>query len=119
MLEPTKMLHTKDAIELSFYGPAVHKEHVIKVMESFGFLETSETISARELFPEYTDKEMPGVILRGARIRKGFTQQQISTLTGIPQRHISEMENGKRPIGKKNAKIFAKALNVAGYKVFL
>jgi len=39
-------------------------------------------------------------------------------LTGIPQSHISEMENGKRPIGKKRAKILAKALKV-GYKVFL
>jgi DNA-binding transcriptional regulator YiaG len=119
MLEPTKMLPTKDVIELSFYGPAVHKEHVIKVMESFGFLETSETISARELFPEYTDQHLPGAILRGARHREGLTQQQLSELTGIPQRHLSEMEHGKRPIGKKNAKMLANILNVAGYKVFL
>ncbi|MGC8493518.1 MAG: hypothetical protein ACP5SH_17485 [Syntrophobacteraceae bacterium] len=28
------------------------------------------------------------------------------------------MENGKRPVGKKTAKKFAKALNT-GYKVFL
>jgi plasmid maintenance system antidote protein VapI len=39
-------------------------------------------------------------------------------MIGIPQRHISEMENGKRPIGKEMAKRLGKALNI-GYKVFL
>jgi plasmid maintenance system antidote protein VapI len=39
-------------------------------------------------------------------------------MTGIPQRHISEMENGKRPIGKEMAKKLGKALNIS-YKVFL
>jgi len=42
----------------------------------------------------------------------------LSDNTGIPQRHISEMENNKRPIGKKNAMKFAKALNI-DYRVFL
>jgi plasmid maintenance system antidote protein VapI len=39
-------------------------------------------------------------------------------MTGIRQHHISEMENHKRPIGKKNALKFAKALGT-NYKVFL
>lgn len=39
-------------------------------------------------------------------------------MTGIPQRHISEMENGKRPVGKTNAKKLAEALNV-DYRLFL
>jgi hypothetical protein len=39
-------------------------------------------------------------------------------MTGLHVRHISEMENAKRPIGKKNAKILGEALHV-GYKVFL
>ena len=33
-------------------------------------------------------------------------------MTGIPQRHISEMEHGKRPIGKERAKKLAKVLKV-------
>ncbi|MBW2742183.1 MAG: helix-turn-helix transcriptional regulator [Deltaproteobacteria bacterium] len=52
------------------------------------------------------------------RCREDMTQKELSECTGIPQRHISEMENGKRPIGKKNAQKLAKALN-ANYKVFL
>jgi transcriptional regulator with XRE-family HTH domain len=59
-----------------------------------------------------------GVCLAGSRVKEGLTQKQLSELTGIPQSQISEMENGKRPIGKKRAKILAKALKV-GYKVFL
>jgi len=50
--------------------------------------------------------------------REGLTQIQLSKLTGIPQRHISEMENGKRPIGKEMAKRLGKALSIS-YKVFL
>jgi len=35
----------------------------------------------------------------------GMTQQELSELTGTPQSHISEIENGRRQIGKKRAKI--------------
>ena len=36
---------------------------------------------------------------------------ELSGLTGIPQHHISEMENGKRCIGKERAKKLAEALH--------
>jgi len=54
----------------------------------------------------------------GSRLKEGITQKELSELTEILQSHISEVENGKRQIGKKRAKILAKALNV-GYKVCL
>jgi len=50
-------------------------------------------------------------------LKEGIIQKELSELTETPQSHISEMENGRRQIGKKRAKILAKALN-AGYKVF-
>ncbi|MBU2431625.1 MAG: helix-turn-helix transcriptional regulator [Proteobacteria bacterium] len=56
--------------------------------------------------------------MAGGRHKEGITQVNLSELTGIPQRHISEMERGKRPIGKKNAKLFATVLKV-DYRVFL
>jgi transcriptional regulator with XRE-family HTH domain len=56
--------------------------------------------------------------LAGARHREGLTQRELAEKSGIAQRHISEMENGKRPIGKKNAKALATALN-ADYRAFL
>lgn len=72
----------------------------------------------RDAYPECSKQELTGKGLAGARYREGLTQVQLSELTGIPQRHISEMENGKRPIGREMAKRLGKALNTS-YKVFL
>jgi transcriptional regulator with XRE-family HTH domain len=54
----------------------------------------------------------PGVYISGARYRESMTQMQLAERTGIPRRHISEMENGKRSIGKSNARKLAEALNI-------
>jgi len=78
----------------------------------------SEPIPWREVFPESTDATLPGVCRRGARAREWLTQKRLSEKAGIPICHISETENGKRPIGKTMAKRLGKALGV-GYKVFL
>jgi len=43
--------------------------------------------------------------------RECLTQIQLAELTGIPQRHISETEGGKRKIGKGRAKKLAEALH--------
>ncbi|MBQ9405292.1 MAG: helix-turn-helix transcriptional regulator [Desulfovibrio sp.] len=59
-----------------------------------------------------TEKDISATCLRRARYREGVTQQTLSEQTGIPKRHISEMENGKRPIGKQNAKLLADALHI-------
>ena len=64
------------------------------------------------------EKNWAGVYLAGARHREGLTQHQLAERCGLPQRHISEMENGKRPIGKENAKRLAAALHV-DYRVLL
>lgn len=72
----------------------------------------------REVFGDIQDGELPSVALRGARHKEGITQAKLSEMTGIPQRHISEMETGKRPIGKKNAVLLAKSLDIS-YKIFL
>jgi len=108
----------KHPIELKFVGPSENKDKAITALEKLGFKDMSDTIHWHELFPEYTEKELPGIVLAGSRIKEGITQKQLSELTGIPQRHISEMENGNRSIGIKRAKILGKALNV-GYRVFL
>jgi len=39
--------------------------------------------------------------------------------SGISQRHLSEIETGKRQIGRKWAELLAKALNVPDYRIFL
>lgn len=68
-------------------------------------------------FQKFADNET-GISLAAARHKEGITQIKLEDLSGIPQRHISEIENGKRPIGKKNAKIFGKILKI-DYRLFL
>jgi len=72
--------------------------------------EEERTYSIFEVFPEYLGKETQ-VALRAYRTREELTQKQLAELTGIPQHHISEMENGKRSIGKERAKKLAEALH--------
>ena len=60
----------------------------------------------------------PGVMLRGCRYKKNITQAQLSKAINVQQNHISEMENGKRPIGKEMAKRFAEYFKT-DYRVFL
>ena len=118
MQAPIKKHHTKGFVTMSFIGPVQNEEKAIKALQSLGFSDSSDSVAWREAFPEYDENSLPGVALTGARTKEGLTQQKLAEMTGIPQRHISEMENGKRPIGKERAKKLAKALNI-GYKVFL
>lgn len=59
-----------------------------------------------------------GSAIRGLRPREGLTQEQLAGLLGIKRTNLSEMENGKRPIGKNMAKRLAQVLKT-DYKVFL
>jgi transcriptional regulator with XRE-family HTH domain len=67
-----------------------------------------------ELFPDLHQ----GSAIRGLRLREGLTHEQLAKLLGIRRTNLSEMENGKRPIGKNMAKRLAQVLKT-DYKVFL
>lgn len=115
-------VHTKkpptDIIEIKFMGPIVNMAKAIETLKPLGFVDTSESVPWREAYPECSEAQLIGKALAGARYREGLTQMALSKLSGIPQRHISEMETGKRSIGKEMAKRLGKALNIS-YKVFL
>lgn len=118
MLGPTKKHPTE--IELKFVGPVSKKKAAINALHKLGFVSYEDEFATepwREFFPELKENEA-GTYLSGARHREGLTQRQLAGKTGIKQHHISEMENGKRPIGKKNAKALAKALDT-DYRIFL
>lgn len=68
--------------------------------------------------PIFPWRRSTGTYLAGARHRERLTQRQLADRAGILKRHISEMENGKRPIGKETARKLAEALGV-DYRVLL
>ncbi len=107
MLERTK----KPRIEIvRFIGPAKKLQELREYAAKLGIQEPDDSIPWRDAFPEFQGNEA-GTILAGYRQREGLTQMQLAEATGIPQRHISEMENGKRIIGVVNAKRLAVALH--------
>jgi DNA-binding transcriptional regulator YiaG len=116
MLEPTKK-HPTETVVIQFIGPAKKRRQAIQALKDIGFVVNEEARPWREA-AGISDGELPGVCLAGARRREGLTQRQLAEKTGIPQRHISEMENGKRTIGKDRAKVLAEALN-EDYRIFL
>ncbi len=118
MLEHTKKRPIE--IELRFKGPENKRHDAIKALQAMGFAAVDNDEAAtswKDAFPGLQENEV-GTYLAGARHREGLTQRQLAEKCGLPQRHISEMENGKRPIGKESAKKLAAALN-ADWRAFL
>jgi len=77
-----------------------------------------KNIPWREAFKDKIKKHSEGgFVLKGCRYRDGVTQKELAEALSISQHHISEMENGKRPIGKEMAKRFA-AFFKTDYRVF-
>jgi len=116
MLERTSVPHT-DTVRLAFEVPPSLVDKVLATMRGYGLRAENEAIPWREAL-NVRSEDLPATFLRGARGREDLTQRRLAELTGIPTRHISEMENGKRPIGKKNARLLGKALN-ADPRLFL
>ena len=107
MLERTKKHHTDVA---RFTGPVDKLQELRKYAAQIGLAESSDSIPWREAFPEFKGNEA-GTLLSGYRLREGLTQIRLAESTGIPQRHISEMERGKRIVGRERAKKLAEVLH--------
>jgi DNA-binding XRE family transcriptional regulator len=111
MQEPTKKHHIdSDMITLQL---KVHRKNAAKIEEFARNIEEGgkRTYSLAEVFPDLIGKEKT-IALRAYRTREDLTQRELAKKVGIPQRHISEMETGKRVIGKEMAKRFAEVLGV-------
>lgn len=119
MLEPTGKRHTKrkKTVEARFIGAAEDISKLRAMAKEMGLIDATETVAIEEVFPELAQNP-GGVYLRGIRYREEITQKQLADLTEIPRRHISEMESGKRPIGKDTAKKMAKVFN-CDFRLFL
>ena len=87
--------------------PADRAEAIKKYLVNEGCA-LEELVSPGAVFPNRS----PATLLRGARNREGLTQLQLAGMCGVSRHHISEMENGRRSIGKLNAARLGKALRV-------
>jgi DNA-binding XRE family transcriptional regulator len=115
MLEPTKEQITEDFAEVC-RRHRLPADKISKIQKAVASILEAEdgSIPLEEFLPELH----PGSAIRGLRLREDLTQEQLARLLGIKRTNLSEMENGKRPIGKNMAKRLAQILK-ADYKVFL
>ena len=115
MLEPTKEQITKDFAEVC-RRHRLPDDKISKIQEAVAAIlgTEGESISLEEVFPDLHQ----GSAIRGLRLREGLTQEQLAQLLGVKRPNLSEMENGKRPIGKKMAKRSAQILKTE-YTVFI
>lgn len=124
MSEPMEKQPIEEFADICFRVPAVHADRIRAVVDSILALigdggcmipvADDRLYTIEEVFPDFH----PGDTLKGARLMHELTQAQLAAMIGVKPGHISEMEKGKRPIGKDMAKRLAKALNTS-YKVFL
>lgn len=117
MPAPTKKLPTDEMVTVRL---RVHRHNAPKIKEYARSVEAGaeRTYTVAEVFPEYLGQESR-IALRAYRTRENLTQKELAARTGIPQHHLSEMENGKRPIGKERARKLAEALGVADWRVLV
>lgn len=59
-----------------------------------------------------------GVLLKGLRVRENLSQVEFAKKIKVTQANLSNMENGKRPIGKIVAKGIEKVFGTS-YRYFL
>jgi DNA-binding XRE family transcriptional regulator len=115
MSEPMKEQITQDFAEVCrrhLLPP--EKIEKIKAAVANILAEEDDSLPLEEVFPDLHQ----GSAIRGLRLREGLTQEQLARLLGVKRTNLSEMENGKRPIGKNMARRLAKVLKT-DYKVFL
>lgn len=106
---------TADYVEVKVRIPVTRMAEAQAALASCGAItQEGQSVPWEEVYPDFNGS----VALRGARKREGLTQKELAHLLGISQTHISEMEHGKRPMGKEMAKRLARVLKV-NYRVFL
>lgn len=81
---------------------------------------TSKTsVTIKSIFDKLDKKyTKAGVLLKGLRLREGLSQVEFARKINVTQANLSNMENGRRPIGKIIAKRIEKIFGT-NYRYFL
>lgn len=75
--------------------------------------------SMKAIFEKLDEKfTKAGALLKGLRLREGLTQIEFAKKINVTQANLSNMENGRRPIGKIIAKRIEKIFGT-NYRYFL
>lgn len=109
---------TNGCVDLSYRVPVEKAEMVKRVMQALledgGQDDATGYVTPEEAF----GPRSPARALRGYRYREALTQAKLATLVGVTAQNISDMECGRRGIGKEMARKLGEALN-APWKRFL
>jgi DNA-binding XRE family transcriptional regulator len=124
----TKKPHTNNLIEIIVQGTTQQKFILPRKVSPIllAFLRSLQIkqkenilVPANEVFKTLNKKYGKiGTTIRGLRAREELTQTELAKKLNIHQAHVSQIENGKRAIGKKLAKKLAKVFNT-DYRLFL
>lgn len=111
-MEPRRNENNRTPI--CFLVPNDKRDFIISAMKEYGaVVEDDDDFEVVD-----TSSITPGDVLKGIRYSREWTQVQLAEKSGISQRHISQMENGKLPIGKARAKRLAEVFG-SDYRMFL
>jgi hypothetical protein len=100
MIGDKMITQNSNLVEISFKGSVDKLDDAIQNMLKLGFIQThlqssqpqqDDVIPWREAFSDMTRLQEDGIVLKETRNLLKLTQKQLANLTGIPQRHISEM----------------------------
>lgn len=106
-------------VERRFRLPQEKAKGLLRLISEFEVDEDEQLIPIDEVFKDLHKKYgRSGSVVRGLRAREELTQVELAKKIGVPQSHISQIEHGKRPIGKKMAKRIAAVFNT-DYRAFL
>ena len=104
-------------VSVHFQVPFEKLEDIKRIIACLGGEEEVSEVAKNDWEDAFQERH-PGVVIRGLRFRDGLTQVELADKIGILQSHISEMENGRRSVGKAMAKKLARVFN-SDYKIFL
>ena len=120
-----QVVERKHHIDFTMYGSGLEtvKKVLLKTFPDIQFKENidEDFISSKEssVIKDIETNMTAADVLSIRRENKGFTQKQLSEITGIAVPNISQMENGSRKIGKVNAKKLAAALECDAADFFM
>ncbi len=126
-MRPTNALGHDDDRRGKVYFNYQNKSYAIPKQVAEKYVVTPASVRSKEHLPVASEKvfaeieskfSKAGVLLKGLRGREGLTQVQFAQKIHVTQANLSNMENGRRPIGKQIAKRIERIFKV-NYRYFL